>query len=192
MRNIYNFYFPDSPDLDNYPASRNAVHKTLGLARLLTRTGRAQRAEAVDPAFAPRAGADRIAVGADQAVRSRCEIEAVIIIERRATPFQPRAHPGGVAEDEVDAVLAEQAGAGDLRPGDAARAAMLLPADPRSIGHGRCRRGGRRGIGGARRGRRRGADDDDLLVEGDRAGKLELRPPPLALLPPRPPRPGAC
>ena len=84
------------------------------------------------------------------------EIEAAIIIERRAAPLEPGADAGGVAEDEVDAVLAEQAGAGDPRPGDAARAAMLLPADQRG--------------GAGRRGADRGGDaDDDLLVDGERA-----------------------
>src|SRR3954468_4911052 len=102
---------------------------------------RAQRAEAVDPAFAAGAGADRIAVGADQPVGSRGHVEAVIIIERRAMPLEPGADPGGIAEDQIDAVLAEQAGSGDLRPGDAARAAMLLPAYPRGVGAGRCRGG---------------------------------------------------
>src|SRR6185295_11556718 len=115
----------------------------------LMRAGRAQRAEAIDPAFAAGARADRIAVGADQAVRRRRHVEAVIIIERRAMPLEPGADAGGVAEDEVDAVLAEQADAGDLPPGDAARAAMLFPADPRGVGRG--------GIGSLRRGRTGGS-----------------------------------
>ena len=121
-------------------------------------------AELLDLAFAAGARADRVAVGADLAVRGRVDVEAAIVIERRAAPLEPRADPAVVAQDEVDAVLAEQGGADDPAGGDAARPAALAPA-----GSG-WRRPAR--AGGAPR---RDADDDLLVAHGDRRGLAAAR-----------------
>ena len=53
----------------------------------------------------------------------RADVEAAIKIERRAAPLEPGADPAAVAQDQIDAVLAEQGGADDPAGRDAARAA---------------------------------------------------------------------
>ncbi len=70
----------------------------------------------------------------------RVDVEAAIEIERRAAPLEPGADPAAVAEDEIDAVLAERGGADDPAGGDAARAARS-PASWISAGRGAAARG---------------------------------------------------
>ena len=149
---------------------------------------RRKGAEAVDVAFAAGAGADLVAVGADPAVGGRLHVEAAIIIDRRAAPLQPGADPAAVAEDEVDAFLADRAAPTIVADRDAARAAA-----PRAR---------RIGIGpeaGAMRSRARRDPDDDLLADGDgarprrrRRGADRRRSPSRRAAAGRPRPPGSC
>lgn len=88
-----------------------------------------ERAELVDLAFRAAARADRVAIRADAAVVARGHVEAPVEIQRRAAAAEPGAHAAVVAEDEIDAVRAEQSGADDPPRRHATLAASLPPDD---------------------------------------------------------------
>src|SRR5205085_11067539 len=65
-----------------------------------------QAPEFLDSAGAAHSGADDVAIGADHAVGTGADVEAPIIIERRAVAVELGADPAVVAAQQVDARFA--------------------------------------------------------------------------------------